>query len=157
VSRRRSRVTSVKARQKIRAALKNTQDFMGPAMKAEADLLRDEIKQNAPRDTGEMVDLVTSFVAKNGLRAEAGFRGKKTRQKAFYARFFEYGTKGGTVSVGSAKVLSGAGGTFGTTANIPARPAQPFIQPAWDKHKKGIVQRISKKIKFAMDVRGIKK
>lgn len=147
---RKSGMTSTRARMKMRRLLTQTDSGIKPAMQDAVNILTREMKERAPVDTGDLKDGITGFVAKNGMRGEVGFRGKKGRSKFFYARFIEFGTKGSTVSVDDAGVLSGAGGTFGTRANIPARPARPFMQPTWDAKKPEVVNRVTKAINKAI-------
>jgi len=140
-----SSFTSTRARIKLRRILTEVDAGIRPAMQDSVNKLQKEIMQNVPVNTGNLKSLITSHVAKNGLRGEVGLRGKKAREKGFYARFIEYGTKGHKVDA-SKKVLSSGSNTFGTSANIPAQPARPFLQPAWDNEKHGIIARINKVI-----------
>lgn len=142
--------TSTRARMKMRRLLTMTDSGIKPAMQDAVNILTREMKGRVPVDTGDLKDNITGFVAKNGMRGEVGLRGKKARSRGFYARFIEFGTKGSTVEAERAKVLSGAGGTFGTRANIPARPARPFMQPTWDAKKPEVVSRVERAINKAI-------
>lgn len=145
-----SRMTSTRARIKMRRILTETDSGIKPVMKGAADGLRDEIKSNIRDHSGELSSLITSFVAKNGLRAEAGLRGKKAKKKGFYLRFLETGTKSHVISARSGGVLSNGKQTFGESVNHPGTPARPVMQPAWDKQKPDIIKATSKVINDAV-------
>lgn len=121
--------TSTRARIKMRRLLQETEAGIKPAMQDSVNSLLKEVISRVPRDSGNLEDSITGHVAKNGMRGEVGLRGKKARSRAFYARFLEFGTKG-------------QGGN--------ARPAQPFLEPAWDYEKPRVVGRIEKVIKQAI-------
>lgn len=127
------KITSTKARIKLRRILKESTDDIKPIMKRAADDLRDDMHRRVPVDSGNLKENITSFVAKNGLRAEAGFRGKKAKRRAWYARFIEFGTKPHMKS------------------NHPGTRAQPFIAPAWDSQKPQILKATNRAIKLAVD------
>jgi HK97 gp10 family phage protein len=144
-------VTSTRARIKLRRILTATDNNVKAAMQDSANILEREMRQRVPKNTRNLAETISSKVSKNGLRAEVGFRGKKGRAKGFYARFIEFGTKGHEVSVDRKKVLSGAGETFGTEADIPAMPARPFIGPTWEARKPEVQSRVAKAIQDAVD------
>lgn len=124
-----SSFTSTRARIKMRRLLKETNSGIKPAMQDSVNGLHKEVIMRVPRDTGNLEDSITSHVAKNGMSGQVGLRGKKARSRAFYARFLEFGTKG-------------QGGS--------TRPAQPFLEPAWDYEKPKIINRIEKVISNAI-------
>lgn len=135
-----------RAKIKLRRLLSSTESSIKPAMRDVANILEREMRARVPRDTGNLAEVISSFVAKNGTRAEVGFRGKKGRAAGFYARFIEFGTKGHKATADLAKVLSGGGETYGTTADIPAMHARPFIGPTWENKKPEVISRVSKAI-----------
>ena len=148
---RRSSFTSTRARIKMRRILTEVDSGIKPAMQDAANKLHKEVMMRLPRDTGNLEDLITAHVDKNGLRAEVGLRGKKAKQRGFYLRFLERGTKGHNVAVGSGKkVLSDGSNTFGKNASIPRMAPRPVLQPAWDREKPGIESRVNKVIKDAI-------
>ena len=124
-----SSFTSTRARIKMRRLLQETESGIKPAMQDAINSLHKEVIMRVPRDSGNLEDNITSHVSKNGMIGEVGLRGKKARSRAFYARFLEFGTKG-----------QGGG----------ARPAQPFLEPAWDYEKPRVVSRIQKVINEAV-------
>ncbi|MCY1556766.1 hypothetical protein D9M68_935470 [compost metagenome] len=123
-----------------------------------------------PRDTGAGAEALSAFVSRDGLRAEVGLRGKRARQKFFYLRFLEFGTKGysgvlyhradghtvnrdrsqlsGRNRLGrrDTKVKSDGENFFGKYPNIPARPAHPFMQPAFDLNRERWLQLVRRAI-----------
>jgi HK97 gp10 family phage protein len=72
--------------------------------------------------------------------------------EAFYARFVEFGTQGGT---SGERVAGGAGNRQSKKGRIsyrthPGSPAQPFFYPAWRLGKKRAVARINRAISKAI-------
>lgn len=145
-----SRMTSTRARIKLRRILQSTDSGIRPAMQDSVNILHKEIIMNLPRNSGNLEDLITTYVAKNGMRAEVGLRGKKAKREGFYLRFLEFGTKGGKPRARDGSVLSSGSEVFGTQADIPPMPARPVLQPAWDKEKPRIVGKINKVIEDAI-------
>lgn len=145
-----SRVTSTRARIKMRRILTGVDSGIKPAMQDAVNALHKEIIMRLPRDTGNLEDLITPYVARNGLRGEVGLRGKRAKQKGFYLRFLEFGTKGYTVRARPGKVLSDGYSVFGTEVAIPPRPAHPVLQPAWDQQKPKIRGKVGKVINDAV-------
>lgn len=136
---------STRARIKMRRLLTEVDSGVRPAMQDSVNELHKDAIMNLPRNTGNLEDLITAYVSKNGTVGEVGLRGKKARAQGFYLRFLEFGTKGHKVSVGKGKkVLSNGDNTFGTSADIPAMPARPVLQPAWDRNEQKIRNRFSK-------------
>ena len=79
----------------------------------------------APKDTGNLASQISYKVARDGLTAKIGFRGKKANRQAFYARFIEFGTKK------TAPRLFKKGARKGKTKRgHSGLPARPFLQPA---------------------------
>lgn len=151
-----SRATLTRARIKLRRILTETNNNVKPAMRDSANLLHKEMVRRVPKDTGNLAQTITAYVAKNGLRAEVGFRGKKGRRAGFYARFVEFGTKGHKVEPkklqmrSGAQVLSDGSQVYGRSANIPALPPRPFMAPTWDTKKPDVVSRVAKAINDAV-------
>lgn len=145
-----SRVTSTRARIKMRRILTETESGIKPAMRDAVNSLHKEIIRRLPRDTGQLEDLITAYVAKNGLRGEVGLRGKKAKQKGFYLRFIEFGTKGHTIKARPGSVISDGETVFGTEVTIPPQPAHPVLQPAWDHEKPKVRGAVGKVINDAI-------
>jgi HK97 gp10 family phage protein len=93
----------------------------------------------APSDTGNLKRTLAMKGAigkrEGGLRVEFGLRTRRLQKKAYYASFVEFGTKGyraGSVRVSGRKGKNGRAFFKGVDNDIPARPAQPFLRPAFD-------------------------
>lgn len=145
-----SKFESRRAKIKLRRLLKETESGLRPAMQDSMNKLQKEMQRRAPNDTGNLKETITAYVSKDGTKGEVGFRGKKGKRQAFYARFIEFGTKGHQVSTYKKQVLSDGSNTFGTKAYIPPLPARPFIDPSWQAMKPEIVNRITKAINEAI-------
>ena len=126
----RSGVTSTRARIKLRRILTETDARIKPVIQDAANSLLKEIMGRVPTDTGNLKNSITAKVAKNGLSAEVGIRGKKAKRAAYYGRFVEFGTKG----------KDGANRTA----------AQPFMEPAWDSEKPKIINDVERVIRKAV-------
>ncbi|MEL6375053.1 MAG: HK97 gp10 family phage protein [Pseudomonadota bacterium] len=111
-----------------------------------------------PMRTGNLATLLASPRAigkrEKGMRVEFGFRTAALRRDGWYAHFVEHGTKG--YSAGDVRLSgvsrSGLGRYKKVNRDVPARPAQPFIRPAFQlllpRHKarmKAAVRRAVKK------------
>lgn len=142
------KVTSTRARIKLRRILQATENDVPRAMQDSANLLHKEMVARAPKNTGNLRDNISSKVLRKGLRAEVGFRGKKAKSNAFYARFVEFGTKGRRPKGRSN--MTDSTDFFGKEPNIPAMSARPFMAPTWDTKKPEVIFRVSKAINDAV-------
>lgn len=83
---------------KLRRTLRNIHttidNELRPAMQECANQVLASMRQFIPRDTGGAAGALEAFVAKSGLDAQIGIRGKVDSRRFFYLRFVEYGTKG---------------------------------------------------------------
>lgn len=161
-----------KLRKTLRNIHTQLDNELKPAMQEAADKLLDTMKQLVPRDSGQAAEALEAFVSKSGLDAQIGLRGKKDNQRFFYLRFLEYGTKGysGTVyrradaaAIGGehttnrdrsklsgknrlgrreTKNKSDGANFFGKYPDIPARPAHPWLRPAYDVNKEFVLASI---------------
>lgn len=149
-----------KLRKMLRQFPEQVEANLKPAMHKAADLLLADMQRNIPEDTGAGRKALTAFVAKSGLDAQVGLRGKRKRRDFFYLKFLEYGTKGYKGKLYRRADSNAVGGEhtvnrdrskmrgryalrqrdtknktdgknwFGYYPDIPARPARPFIRPA---------------------------
>lgn len=102
----------------LRKLPKEVEAHLKPAMREIADELLAEMKSRIPSDTGAAREALTAFVAKSGLDAQVGLRGRgKKSRRFFYLRFIEYGTKGYSGERYQREDLSTAGGKHTTTRN----------------------------------------
>lgn len=147
---RRSRMSGdFKLRKTLRNIHTQLDNELKPAMQEAANKLLATMEEMVPRDTGRSADALQAFVSKSGLDAEIGLRGKKNNKKFFYLKFLEYGTKGytGTKRAGGrnrrATNKSDGSHFFGKYPDIPARPAHPWLRPAYDVNKEFILASIN--------------
>lgn len=147
---RRSRMSGdFKLRKTLRNIHTQLDNELKPAMQEAADKLLSTMKELIPKDTGEGAAALTAFVSKSGLDAQVGLRGKKLNKRFFYLRFLEYGTKGYTEGKRSGgrnkRVSNKSDGShfFGKYPDIPARPAHPWLRPAYDVNKEFILASIN--------------
>ena len=147
---RRSRMSGdFKLRKTLRNIHTQLDNELKPAMQEAADKLLATMKELVPKDSGAGAAALTAFVSKSGLDAQIGLRGKKANKRFYYLRFVEYGTKGyaeGKRSGGrnkrAANKTDGAH-FFGKYPKIPARPAHPWLRPAYDVNKEFILASIN--------------
>lgn len=147
---RRSRMSGdFKLRKTLRNIHSQLDNELKPAMQEAADRLLATMKEMVPKDSGEGAAALTAFVSKSGLDAEVGLRGKKANKRYYYLRFIEYGTKGyaqGERSGGRKKRAtnkSDGSHFFGKFPKIVARPAHPWLRPAYDVNKEFILASIN--------------
>ncbi|MGG5288844.1 HK97-gp10 family putative phage morphogenesis protein [Pseudomonas shirazensis] len=147
---RRSRMSGdFKLRKTLRNIHSQLDNELKPAMQEAADRLLATMKEMVPKDSGEGAAALTAFVSKSGLDAEVGLRGKKANKRYYYLRFIEYGTKGydqGERSGGRKKRAtnkSDGAHFFGKYPKIVARPAHPWLRPAYDVNKEFILASIN--------------
>ena len=118
------------------------------AMQEGANRILESMRDFVPKDTGEGAAALTAFVSKSGLDAQIGLRGKKANKRFFYLRFIEYGTKGyiGGKRSGNRnkRATNKTDGShfFGKYPDIPARPAHPWLRPAYDVNREFVLANI---------------
>lgn len=124
-----------------------------PAMQQGADQILATMQQLIPKDTGDGAAALTAFVSKSGLDAQIGLRGKKLNKRYFYLRFVEYGTKAYTEGKKGAggrnkRITNKADGVnfFGKYPDIPARPAHPWLRPAYDVNKEFVLANVRRAV-----------
>lgn len=138
---------------KLRRTLRNIHQTMDnqlrPAMQKSADQILETMRELIPRDTGAAAEALEAFVARSGLDAQVGIRGKKNNRKFFYLKFIEYGTKGYTggkrAGNRNRRVTVKTDGThwFGKHPDIPARPAHPWLRPAIQVNREVVLANIA--------------
>lgn len=147
---RRSRVIGdFKLRRTLRNIHKSMDNQLKPAMQKSADQILQTMRELIPRDTGAAAEALEAFVARSGLDAQVGIRGKKNNRKFFYLKFIEYGTKGYTGGKRSGnrnrRDTNKTDGTnwFGKNPDIPARPAHPWLRPAIQVNREVVLANIA--------------
>lgn len=138
---------------KLRRTLRNIHQTMDnqlrPAMQKSADQILETMRELIPRDTGAAAEALEAFVARSGLDAQVGIRGKKNNRKFFYLKFIEYGTKGytGGKRAGNRNrrdtVKTDGTHWFGKYPDIPARPAHPWLRPAIQVNREVVLANIA--------------
>lgn len=161
-----------KLRKTLRNIHTQLDNELKPAMQEAADKVLATMKQLVPRDSGQAAEALEAFVSKSGLDAEIGLRGKKDNRRFFYLKFLEYGTKGYSGAVYRRNDADAIGGEhttnrdrsklsgknrlgrretknksdgahfFGKYPDIPARPAHPWLRPAYDVNKEFVLASI---------------
>lgn len=139
---RRSRLSGdFKLRKTLRSIHQTMDNRLKPAMEQAGQKVLATMRDLVPKDTGEAAAALEVFVSKSGLNAEIGLRGKKNYRRFFYLRFLEYGTKGyvgGKRSGDRNKrdpVKTDGSHWFGKHPDIPARPAHPWLRPAYQVNR----------------------
>lgn len=161
-----------KLRKTLRNIHSQLDNELKPAMQEAADKVLATMKQLVPRDSGQAAEALEAFVSKSGLDAQIGLRGKKDNRRFFYLKFLEYGTKGYSGTLYRRKDGDALGGEhttnrdrsklsgknrlgrretknksdgahfFGKYPDIPARPAHPWLRPAYDVNKEFVLASI---------------
>jgi HK97 gp10 family phage protein len=143
---RRSRLSGdFKLRKTLRAIHQTMDNHLKPAMEQAGQRVLATMKELVPRDTGEAAAALSVFVSRSGLNAEIGLRGKKNYRRFFYLRFLVYGTKGyiGGKRAGNRNqrdtVKTDGSHWFGKHPDIPARPAHPWLRPAYQVNREVVL------------------
>lgn len=110
-----------------------------------ADQILADMKQFAPRDTGQLATALTRVLENDGLKARVGLPTELLANDYFYARFIELGTKGGEVQ------FRRAGSSKRHTMTVPARPARPFMEPALNINRDDLINAIRAALTRATD------
>ena len=126
------------------------------ALREGAELVQRDAVAMVPVKTGNLRKILSSpravRIRKGGLQVVFGITGAKAGRDGFYARFVEFGTKG--YSAGQRR-RSGAdkGGKVKyqrMKRSVPARPARPFMRPAFFKNRLAIRERIRAAVRRAL-------
>lgn len=139
-------------RRTLRNIHTNLENEIKPAMQLAADHLLAVMRENVPKDTGAGAAALSAFVSKSGLDAQVGLRGKKANRRFYYLRHIEYGTKGYSggkrTSGRNRRKTNKTDGShwFGNSPDIPARPAHPWLRPAYDTTREFIIASLSQAV-----------
>lgn len=147
----RSRITGFpKLRQKLKRAPEAIRAGVAKAIEESIKDVQRRAVALVPVRTGNLRNAIASKQAigirEKGMRAEFGLRTKAMRKRAFYAPMVEFGTKGYKAGDKRVNKTSLTGKQYFTTVkkDAPARPAQPFMWPAFEMARPGIRLRIRK-------------
>ena len=120
----------VRGSKAVSAALRRAgplvRQYVGDALEDAGEGVLQDMRLLAPRDTGVMAASLTmlrSDIETDWLRVAIGLPTDRLANDYFYARFVEFGTKGGEVTA-----RSKTGRRY--KMRVPARPARPFMGPA---------------------------
>ena len=120
-----------------------TKDIRKPIERG-ADFILGDMLSLVPKDSGDLARALDRRIARDGLTARIGLVTPSKQRDLFYARFVEFGTKGGQVTARRA-------GGLPYTMNVPARPATPFMQPAFDLNRAQIVRETQTAIRLVLE------
>lgn len=153
----RSRVLGdFKLRKMLRQFPEQVEANLKPAMRQGSEMILSDMQRLIPVDSGAGKNALTAFVAKSGLDAQVGLRGKRKRDKFYYLGFIEYGTKGtqgerrNDGHPRSKKQKTDGAHWFGRYPDIPARPAHPFVRPALHMNRAAVVELLNNAIKATL-------
>jgi HK97 gp10 family phage protein len=146
---RRSRLSGdFKLRKTLRRIHQTMDNELRPAMEESSKQILESMRDLVPKDTGASAAALQAYVSKDGLNAEIGLRGKRNNRKFYYLRFIEYGTKGYTGGKRSDsrnrrdEVKTDGSHWFGKHPDIPARPAHPWLRPAYQVNREVVLANI---------------
>jgi HK97 gp10 family phage protein len=109
---------------RLRERLEDLPDEIKAALvkgvKESAEAVRDDVKRNVPRDSGNLSEKVDIRYREGGLVAEVGW----FNPTDFYAVFVEYGTR--------------------------SQPAQPSLHPALERERGQYAQRLTEEVRRAL-------
>lgn len=113
----------------------------------------DGARRRVPVDTGDLRDSISIRRGSNGLSVEVGFSNTKFRRAwkrgGWYARFIEYGTKG--YQPGDTRKTSGSRTTKKIKQAVAARPARPFMAPAFEEARAEGLPRIRQAVRRVLE------
>lgn len=125
------------------------------AMEAAAEQIVTLAKSLAPHETGDLQDsigwtwgspprgsITLGKVAKSSLGKQLTITVYAGNDKAFYARWVEFGTAKHAIKAKNAAAM-GVDGRFGTEVDHPGATAQPFFYPAYRASRKEVKRKIS--------------
>ena len=125
-------------------------NIMRGAMRAGANVIKDEAKMQAPRDSGLLASSIRTAVSlRRGTvtaSVKAGGRGKKGQGTAWYAHMVEMGTKAHVIAAPPGSSLSFGGGMVRSVQH-PGAKARPFLRPAMDTKAQAAVEAVREYIR----------
>lgn len=157
---------------RLTAAIENR---VAPTMDDVAKAMQLDAIQRVPKDSGDLARFIEVKRVDGGLtqiigpgaksaavvkvqrggspfatrKAGAKKLGNLTKYKLwqfFKGYWTEFGTKGYVTKVKNKKALSDGETFYGTKVDIPARPAQPFMRPAFDVNKSWGITQVTKSV-----------
>lgn len=109
-----------------------------------AQVIRKEMRQRAPKDTGDLRKNLAYKIKKEPRGGYSGTVGPKP--KAFYARFLEFGTAAHAIPNKNSKSRKPIkiGGRVFNTVEHPGIAPHPFLRPAFEAKKQAAVEEAGK-------------
>jgi len=114
------------------------------ALRAGANVIRDEVKATVPVKTGTLRDGFK--VSTNSRRGRVSAKVKATGKHAFIAPWLEYGVAAHKITSKKAKGLF-FGGLFAKSVEHPGIRPRPFMRPALDTRAQQALMAVGQKIK----------
>lgn len=159
MSRRRGYSNVTPLRRKLKKLNRHVENGIKPELKASLEIVAATARANVPRDTGDLAASIDVALSSDGLAGVAGPAAKNAKVKKALRTgatsvFATRASGGKVISEGTKKKIfnffKGYWMEFGTKGyperNIPAQPARPFMQPAWDVNAGRIKVRIKKAV-----------
>ncbi len=133
-------------------SVKVEKNIMRSALRAGANVFKDDVKANIPVESGDLRATVrVSTQAKSGtVTASLKVGGKK----AFYWHFVEFGTAAHRIGPKNAKALALSGVVVGFVHHPGARP-KPFMRPAFDNKAGAAIDAVATQIRARLTLEGI--
>lgn len=127
-------------------------NIMRSALRAGANVFKDDVKANIPVESGELRRSVRVSTRAKGGTVTASL--KVGGKKAFYWRFVEFGTAAHRIGPKNAKALALLGVVVGWVNHPGARP-KPFMRPAFDNKAAPAIDAVAAQIRARLTLEGI--
>ncbi|MYM31487.1 hypothetical protein GTP58_24440 [Duganella sp. CY15W] len=127
-------------------------NILRSALRAGANVFKDEIKATIPVQLGELQRSVRVSTSSN--RGTVTAKVKVGNEKAWYWRFVEFGTAAHRIGPKNAKALALAGVIVGWVHHPGARP-KPFMRPAFDGRSGTALEAVGTQIRARLASVGI--
>ena len=127
-------------------------NIMRAALRAGANVIRDEVRQTAPFDTGLLrKGIKVSTRARRGVVTATI---KASGKHSHAAAWLEYGTLPHIIKARQAKGLA-IDGAFAEVVNNPGVKARPYMRPALDSRAQAAVLAVGEAIKVRLTKQGL--
>ena len=133
-------------------AVKVEKNIMRSALRAGANVFKDEAKANVPVDLGDLRRSIRVTTGAKGGQVTASV--KAGNKKAFYWRFVEFGTAAHKIAPKNGRALA-IGGKVVRAVNHPGARAKPFLRPALDAKAEMALRAIGVQIRARLTKEGI--
>lgn len=132
--------------------IKIEKNIMRSALRAGANVFKEEVKATIPEKSGELRRSVrvSTRIKAGTVTASLKVGGKK----AWYWRFVEFGTVAHRIGPKNAKALALAGVVVGWVHHPGARP-KPFMRPAFDSRAGAAIDAVAAQIRARLTIEGI--